>query len=156
MLPLDPAPLAGRQALAADLERLTAYVTASPPTTPDGKVLLPGEIERRTRAERLAHGIPLAADTLARHGAARVGSSRVSFAPREPDGVLAHAFHEQPRRGRHGGVSSVICRRTRSERLARGIPLDSKTLAHCAPLRRRTDEAEIERGIISTETARQS
>jgi uncharacterized oxidoreductase len=58
--------------LAADLERLTAYVTASPPTTPGGKVLLPGEIERRTRVHRLADGIPLDPNTLDQlRGAAR-------------------------------------------------------------------------------------
>jgi hydroxycarboxylate dehydrogenase B len=61
---IDPERMAGSQALAADLERLTAYVTASPPATPGGEVLLPGEIERRTRAERLAHGIPLDPNTL--------------------------------------------------------------------------------------------
>jgi uncharacterized oxidoreductase len=69
---IDPERLAGSAALAADLERLTAYVTASPPATPGGAVLLPGEIERRTRAERLAHGIPLDPNTLAQlRGAAR-------------------------------------------------------------------------------------
>jgi uncharacterized oxidoreductase len=56
--------MAGSQALAADLERLCAYVTASPPAQAGGEVLLPGEIERRTRAERLAHGIPLDPNTL--------------------------------------------------------------------------------------------
>jgi uncharacterized oxidoreductase len=55
--------MAGSQALAADLERLTAYVTASPPAVLGGEVLLPGEIERRTKAERLAHGIPLDPNT---------------------------------------------------------------------------------------------
>jgi uncharacterized oxidoreductase len=69
---IDPAALAGSAALAADLERLIAYVTASPPAQPGGKVLLPGEIERRTRAERLAHGIPLDPNTLNQlRGAAR-------------------------------------------------------------------------------------
>ena len=62
--------MAGRQALAADIERLVAFVTASPPATPGGEVLLPGEIERRTRAERLAHGIPLDPNTLAQLRAA--------------------------------------------------------------------------------------
>jgi uncharacterized oxidoreductase len=64
--------MAGSQALAADLERLCAYVTASPPATPGGKVLLPGELERRTKAERLANGIPLDPNTLDQlRGAAR-------------------------------------------------------------------------------------
>jgi uncharacterized oxidoreductase len=69
---IDPERLAGSEALAADLERLTAYVTASPPVRPGGEVLLPGEIERRTRAERLAQGIPLDPNTLDQlRGAAR-------------------------------------------------------------------------------------
>ena len=69
---IDPEAMAGSRALAADLERLVAYVTASPPATPGGKVLLPGEIERRTRAERLAGGIPLDPNTLNQlRGAAR-------------------------------------------------------------------------------------
>jgi uncharacterized oxidoreductase len=42
-----------------------AYVKASRPTTPGGEVLVPGEPEARTRAERLAHGIPLTTDTWA-------------------------------------------------------------------------------------------
>ena len=69
---IDPERMAGGAALAADLERLVAYVTASPPAVPGGKVLLPGEIERATRAERLAHGIPLDPNTLDQlRGAAR-------------------------------------------------------------------------------------
>ena len=50
--------------MAKDLERLTAYATASPPATPDGRALLPGEIERGTQAKRLADGIPLDPNTL--------------------------------------------------------------------------------------------
>jgi uncharacterized oxidoreductase len=69
---IDPERMAGTEALAADLERLCAYVTASPPATPGGEVLLPGEIERRTKAERVAHGIPLDPNTLGQlRGAAR-------------------------------------------------------------------------------------
>ena len=69
---IDPERMAGGRVVAADLERLTAYVTASPPATPGGAVLLPGEIERRTRTERLAQGIPLDPNTLDQlRGAAR-------------------------------------------------------------------------------------
>lgn len=39
------------------------YVKASRPDTPGGEVLVPGEKEARTRAERLAHGVPLQVDT---------------------------------------------------------------------------------------------
>lgn len=69
---IDPAKMAGNEAVAADVDRLTAYVTASPPATPGGEVLLPGEIERRTRTERQANGIPLDPNTLEQvRGAAR-------------------------------------------------------------------------------------
>jgi hydroxycarboxylate dehydrogenase B len=73
--------MVGNQPLAADLERLVAYITASPPAQPGGEVLLRGEIERRTRAERLAHGIPLDPNTLDQlRGAARaVGVSEAEI-----------------------------------------------------------------------------
>jgi hydroxycarboxylate dehydrogenase B len=59
----DPVAFCGAEAFAADVARLAAWVKASPPATPDGEVLLPGEIERRTRAERLRDGIPFDAAT---------------------------------------------------------------------------------------------
>ena len=51
---IDPERMAGSGAMAADIDRLVAWVKASPPATPGGEVLLPGEIERRTRDERRA------------------------------------------------------------------------------------------------------
>ncbi|HKM61804.1 MAG TPA: malate/lactate/ureidoglycolate dehydrogenase [Acidisphaera sp.] len=42
-----------------------AYVKASRPATPTGEVLLPGDPERRNRADRLANGVPLQAQTWA-------------------------------------------------------------------------------------------
>jgi uncharacterized oxidoreductase len=56
---IDPGALAGGQAFAADVSRLKAWVKASPPVEKDGAVLLPGEIERRTRREREQNGVPL-------------------------------------------------------------------------------------------------
>jgi uncharacterized oxidoreductase len=78
---IDPERMAGSGALAADLERLCAFVTASPPATKGGKVLLPGEIERDTRTKRLADGLPLDPNTLDQlRGAARaVGLSDVEI-----------------------------------------------------------------------------
>lgn len=61
---IDPERMAGTAALAADLDRLEGWVKASPPATPGGEVLLPGEPERRTRAKRLAEGIPLDRNTI--------------------------------------------------------------------------------------------
>lgn len=43
----------------ADEERLIEWITGSPPAEPGGSVLLPGDIEVRTRAEREANGIPV-------------------------------------------------------------------------------------------------
>jgi uncharacterized oxidoreductase len=46
-------------AVAHEVARFIAWVKASPPVRPDAPVLLPGEIERKTRAARMAQGIPL-------------------------------------------------------------------------------------------------
>jgi hydroxycarboxylate dehydrogenase B len=45
--------------VADEVARFIAWVKASPPMQPATPVLLPGEIERKTRAERTAQGIPL-------------------------------------------------------------------------------------------------
>ena len=45
--------------VADEVARFLAWVKASPPTSPGAPVRLPGEVERMTRAERTAHGIPL-------------------------------------------------------------------------------------------------
>ena len=42
-----------------EARRLIDWVTASPPATPGQPVLAPGEVERRTRASRLADGVPI-------------------------------------------------------------------------------------------------
>ncbi|MCC7047123.1 MAG: malate/lactate/ureidoglycolate dehydrogenase [Alphaproteobacteria bacterium] len=56
---IDADGVAGGSAFAADIARLTAWIKASPPIAQGGEVLLPGEIERRVRAEREKNGIPL-------------------------------------------------------------------------------------------------
>lgn len=48
----------------ADVLRLADWTKASPPLTPGGEVLLPGEVELRTEVERLASGIPVDDQTL--------------------------------------------------------------------------------------------
>ena len=48
-----------------EAHRLVEWVRGSPPATPGEPVLVPGEVERRTRAERRAHGIPIDDGTLA-------------------------------------------------------------------------------------------
>jgi hydroxycarboxylate dehydrogenase B len=62
----DPAAFSGTEFFHEDVRRLIAWATASPPIDPDGSVLLPGEIEDRTRAERTANGIPIDGQTWAR------------------------------------------------------------------------------------------
>lgn len=42
-----------------DVARLVSWIHSARPVRADGEVLLPGEIERRTRANRAAHGIPM-------------------------------------------------------------------------------------------------
>ena len=53
----------GAQAFRDEIARMASWVGASPPIAPGGEVLLPGEIERRTRVERERDGVPLDAAT---------------------------------------------------------------------------------------------
>lgn len=49
----------------AEARRFVDWVKASPPLQPDAPVMAPGDIERRTRAERLRNGVPIDDKTLA-------------------------------------------------------------------------------------------
>jgi uncharacterized oxidoreductase len=60
-----PDKLCPRDELARQIERLAAWLKASPPATADGHVQLPGEPERATARERDANGIPLPGPTRA-------------------------------------------------------------------------------------------
>lgn len=55
---IDQARMAGAS-YGAEIDALVAWVKASPKAGADGDILMPGEIEDRTRAARLADGIPL-------------------------------------------------------------------------------------------------
>ena len=59
---IDPAHF-GATAFARQAAEYAAYVKASRPVPAMGEVLVPGEPEARTRAERLAHGVPLQPQT---------------------------------------------------------------------------------------------
>ena len=59
---LDPGHF-GAQGFAQQAADYAAYVKSSRPAVPGGEVLVPGEREARTRAERLEHGIPLQEET---------------------------------------------------------------------------------------------
>jgi uncharacterized oxidoreductase len=77
---INPDTLGNRRAMDAQVERIIAYVQASPPADPDGAVLLPGDPERRTKAERLALGIPIEPATWN-----QIVAAAISVGLREPD-----------------------------------------------------------------------
>jgi uncharacterized oxidoreductase len=60
---IDPSRLVDREWLAQEVTAMTEYITASPPARPDEPVLIPGDPERRTRAERIANGVPIDDET---------------------------------------------------------------------------------------------
>ena len=45
------------------MQRYIDFVKGAKPAAPGGEVLIPGEPEERTKAERLANGVPLPEDT---------------------------------------------------------------------------------------------
>jgi len=59
----DAEAFCGAQAFRDEVARMASWVKGSPPIVPGGSVLLPGEIERRTRIERERDGVPLDAAT---------------------------------------------------------------------------------------------
>ena len=56
---IAPKAYADAGAVGAEIRRHVEFVKSARPRTPGGEVLLPGEPERRARAERLASGIPI-------------------------------------------------------------------------------------------------
>ena len=56
---LDPARFQDTASLQAELDRFIAFVKSSRTVTPDGEILMPGEIESRNKAQRLREGIEL-------------------------------------------------------------------------------------------------
>ena len=58
-LAFDPAAFGDPDAFADDVAQLVDWVKASPPISPDRKVLLPGEIEESVRRDRLTNGLPI-------------------------------------------------------------------------------------------------
>jgi uncharacterized oxidoreductase len=72
-LAFDPAAFGGADFVHDDPRRRIEWTKASPPAEPGGSVLLPGEIELRTRRDREANGVPLDAETRAQIVAAGEG-----------------------------------------------------------------------------------
>ena len=60
---IDPSRLVDRAWFAEEIAAMAAYITASPPVSADQPVLIPGDPERRTRAERIANGVPIDPET---------------------------------------------------------------------------------------------
>jgi uncharacterized oxidoreductase len=60
---IAPEAYADAGTVGAEIRRYVEFVKSARPRAPGGEVLLPGEPERRTRAERLASGIPVDATT---------------------------------------------------------------------------------------------
>jgi uncharacterized oxidoreductase len=56
---MDPKFFAEDQAFSTEVERFVAWVKTSRRVAPDGDILMPGEIEQRTRAKRVANGLDL-------------------------------------------------------------------------------------------------
>ena len=79
---IDPSRLVDRELLAQEIAAMTAYITASPPARPDEPVLIPGDPERRTRAERIANGVPIDDETWRELVAAARGINVLVEAPR--------------------------------------------------------------------------
>ena len=60
---LDPAVFQSDPAYNAEIDRFITWVKSSAKTTPAGEILMPGEIEERTKVERLKTGIEIDATT---------------------------------------------------------------------------------------------
>jgi uncharacterized oxidoreductase len=60
---IDPSRLVDRAWLQDEIAAMTRYITASPPQRPEEPVLIPGDPERISRAERLKSGVPVDDET---------------------------------------------------------------------------------------------
>jgi uncharacterized oxidoreductase len=56
---LDPGFFQSDEAFDAEIKRFVAWVKSSEKTTVNGEILMPGEIEERTKEQRLQHGIDI-------------------------------------------------------------------------------------------------
>jgi uncharacterized oxidoreductase len=60
---VDPARIDPDGMFPREVARYVAFVKEAKPAEPGGEILLPGEKEERTRAQRLAQGVPLTEET---------------------------------------------------------------------------------------------
>jgi uncharacterized oxidoreductase len=83
---IDPSRLIDREWLREEVAAMTAYITASPPANPDEPVLIPGDPERLTRAERSKSGVPIDDETWRELTAAARTINLLIDDPRPPTG----------------------------------------------------------------------
>ena len=60
---IDPLRLQTAEALYGEARRYIDFVKSSRTVSPDGEILVPGELERRTRSQRIKEGIDLDDET---------------------------------------------------------------------------------------------
>jgi hydroxycarboxylate dehydrogenase B len=84
MIVIDPSRLVDRDWLREEIAAMTAYITASPPRNPDEPVLIPGDPERLTRAERIKNGVPVDDETWRELTLAARGVNVLVEAPARP------------------------------------------------------------------------
>lgn len=85
---LDPARIQPGDEFTAEIRRYIDFVKSSRTATPEGEILMPGELEERTRATRAAHGIELDDTTW---GQLLSTARSVGIGPEELEAVVAAA-----------------------------------------------------------------
>jgi uncharacterized oxidoreductase len=83
---IDPSRLIDRAWLQDEIAAMTRYITASPPQHPDEPVLIPGDPERLSRAERIKNGVPVDDETWRELTVAARGVNVLVEAPQGPPG----------------------------------------------------------------------
>ncbi len=83
---IDPSRLIDRAWLQDEIAAMTRYITASPLQHPDEPVLIPGDPERLSRAERIKNGVPVDDETWRELTLAARGVNVLVEAPQGPPG----------------------------------------------------------------------
>jgi uncharacterized oxidoreductase len=83
---VDPRALGPAEGFLDQVRRFVGWIRAAAPIDPEAGVLIPGDKERATMAERTAHGIPLPAETW---GAILGAAHRTGLSQAEIDRLLA-------------------------------------------------------------------
>jgi uncharacterized oxidoreductase len=98
---IDPLRLVDRTWLIDEIKAMTDYVTASPPVRPDVPVLIPGDLERQSRARRISDGVPIDDETwreiveAAKSLNVPIGTPRIVIRPDSASSELVNSIHSQ-------------------------------------------------------------